>query len=588
MMDEKDFTIPEGVLSDLCSRFIINVPEEERTDLIRVFFQIEIAHWFYLDFYCDSSFSTISTSSCNQLTKSPNFSASNCISPYTNDNNTGSSSNDESNDNIIKRQQAQLMKPCSIRTFAENIFRHCPFLMQHTNQVDDILSKWKVFKHAVPTNGAIVLDESMRNVLLVQGFWAKASWGFPKGKVVEEESEAHCAQREVFEETGYDISDKLKEDQYLEIQINDQTIRLYIITGVSMSENFEPRTRREIKDVKWFSIDELPVHRKDTRTKQTLGYSPNSFFMVIPFLKALKQWIFANSRDNNCLINSNSSTRLYNNNQRPISTINHQRHNSHHNHHNHHHHHNSNHHHSNHSNHQQNGHRNQNTSINKQLSKSNENLSTLNNSNSNSGLNNKKNYNNKSVANNKQAEFERAQSIKQQSNYNHKTQQNEFTEFINIRDAAIANKAKQEKPKTPKDNNNNSMQSFNHNNKLGTNSNSKFKPINNETKNNKNKINNINNQNLLSSNVTLSPATVSFNNKKQFQQQNQKLSHGITNNINNNQNNQIQNHQALTLNLNEHIQSMNRAKKQLEFSGPECWINFKFDLNSLIQDLPPM
>lgn len=149
----------------------------------------------------------------------------------------------------------------------------------------------------MPTNGAIILDESMKNVLLVQGFWAKASWGFPKGKVVEEESEAHCAQREVLEETGYDISDKLKEDQYLEIQINDQTIRLYIITGVSKTENFEPRTRREIKDVKWFAIDELPVHRKDLRTKQTLGYSPNAFFMVIPFLKALKHWVFANNRE---------------------------------------------------------------------------------------------------------------------------------------------------------------------------------------------------------------------------------------------------------------------------------------------------
>ena len=34
------------------SRFIINIPEEERQDLIRIFFQIELAHWFYLDFYC--------------------------------------------------------------------------------------------------------------------------------------------------------------------------------------------------------------------------------------------------------------------------------------------------------------------------------------------------------------------------------------------------------------------------------------------------------------------------------------------------------------------------------------------------------
>jgi len=35
------------------SRFIINVPEVERQNLIRICFQIELAHWFYIDFYCD-------------------------------------------------------------------------------------------------------------------------------------------------------------------------------------------------------------------------------------------------------------------------------------------------------------------------------------------------------------------------------------------------------------------------------------------------------------------------------------------------------------------------------------------------------
>ena len=37
----------------LCSsRFIINIPETELRDIVRVFFQIELAHWFYLDYYC--------------------------------------------------------------------------------------------------------------------------------------------------------------------------------------------------------------------------------------------------------------------------------------------------------------------------------------------------------------------------------------------------------------------------------------------------------------------------------------------------------------------------------------------------------
>ena len=41
-----------------CSRFIVNVPEEERKDLVRLCFQIELAHWFYIDFYCSEEGST--------------------------------------------------------------------------------------------------------------------------------------------------------------------------------------------------------------------------------------------------------------------------------------------------------------------------------------------------------------------------------------------------------------------------------------------------------------------------------------------------------------------------------------------------
>lgn len=33
------------------SRFINNIPAEQRNDVVRVFFAIELAHWFYLDFH---------------------------------------------------------------------------------------------------------------------------------------------------------------------------------------------------------------------------------------------------------------------------------------------------------------------------------------------------------------------------------------------------------------------------------------------------------------------------------------------------------------------------------------------------------
>eukprot|EP00105_Crassostrea_gigas_P033601 XP_011457038.1 PREDICTED: m7GpppN-mRNA hydrolase [Crassostrea gigas] len=105
--------IPTYVLDDLCSRFIINIPDEERQDLIRVFFQIELAHWFYLDFYCAENVE---------------------------------------------------LRTCGIKDFSAQIFKHCPFLSGHAGEVDKILDNWKSYKMSVPTYGAILLDPEMKYV----------------------------------------------------------------------------------------------------------------------------------------------------------------------------------------------------------------------------------------------------------------------------------------------------------------------------------------------------------------------------------------------------------------------------------------
>ena len=34
----------------LCSRFLINIPDEDKDDAMRVCGHLELAHWFYLDF----------------------------------------------------------------------------------------------------------------------------------------------------------------------------------------------------------------------------------------------------------------------------------------------------------------------------------------------------------------------------------------------------------------------------------------------------------------------------------------------------------------------------------------------------------
>lgn len=239
-MEPKRAEIPSAVLDDLCSRFILHIPSEERDNAIRVCFQIELAHWFYLDF-------------CMQNTPG---------APH-----------------------------CGIRDFAKAVFQHCPFLLPHGEDVQKVLEQWKEYKMGVPTYGAIILDETLENALLVQGYLAKSGWGFPKGKVNEDEAPHDCAVREVLEETGFDIKNRICKDRYIEQKITDQLVRLYIIPGVSRDTKFNPKTRKEIRNIEWFPIDKLPCHRNDMTPKSKLGLAPNRFFMAIPFIRPLREWI---------------------------------------------------------------------------------------------------------------------------------------------------------------------------------------------------------------------------------------------------------------------------------------------------------
>lgn len=161
-------------------------------------------------------------------------------------------------------------------------------MQPHAARLNAILEEWREYKQSVPTYGAILLNEDWSQVLLVQSYWAKSSWGFPKGKVNEDEDPAHCAIREVLEETGFDITNYIDPEIYLESVINEQLVRLYVITGISQSTKFHPRTRYEIKSCEWFPVADLPNNKKDITPKVKMGISPNAFFMVLPFVKRLK------------------------------------------------------------------------------------------------------------------------------------------------------------------------------------------------------------------------------------------------------------------------------------------------------------
>ncbi|KAI8914515.1 Dcp2, box A domain-containing protein [Gorgonomyces haynaldii] len=234
------FTL-EQTLDDLTSRFIINVPDEELSSIQRVCFQIEQAHWFYMDF-------------CR----------------------------------LVNPQ----LPSHNLKHFSLLCFKHCPLLRHWTKDFDGAFQKFMQYKTSVPVCGAILLNPDLSKILLVRGWKANASWGFPKGKINKDEPETMCAIREVFEETGFDCSPFIRQNEYIERKMNDQKSRLYIISGISEDTRFVTQTRKEIGDIQWHPISSIPLPGKggesDTRTTQS---GSKKFYMVSPYIPALKKWI---------------------------------------------------------------------------------------------------------------------------------------------------------------------------------------------------------------------------------------------------------------------------------------------------------
>lgn len=223
------------VIQDLIIRFIICCPEEEHESFERLFFQIEGAHWFYVDFY---------------RAKHPNLPSLN------------------------------------FKQFAEIIFSHCPLLHQYKDLVHEFRSEWIQYKTSVPVCGAIILNQTMDKALLVRGMSSSASWSFPRGKINKDEPSAACAVREVREETGLDISRLIQESEYIEMTFNEQTIKLFIVV-MDVHENevlLAPQTRGEIGAIEWLEISDILRSGSNDKKKRR-------FWTVAPFVKQVKYWI---------------------------------------------------------------------------------------------------------------------------------------------------------------------------------------------------------------------------------------------------------------------------------------------------------
>jgi mRNA-decapping enzyme subunit 2 len=182
----------------------------------------------------------------------------------------------------------------SLKAFAMRIFQHCPLMSEwsHYHHMT-AFSEFLAYKTRVPVRGAIMLNESMDEVVLVKGWKKGANWSFPRGKINKDEKDIDCAIREVYEETGFDIREaglvkEEKDVKYIEITMREQHMRLYVFRGVPLDTQFAPRTRKEISKIEWYKLSELPTLKKSKRQDVS---NANKFYMVAPFLNPLKKWI---------------------------------------------------------------------------------------------------------------------------------------------------------------------------------------------------------------------------------------------------------------------------------------------------------
>ncbi|ANZ76179.1 BA75_03118T0 [Komagataella pastoris] len=218
----------DRVLEDLLVRFVVNCPPEDLSSIERVFFQIEEAQWFYTDFV---------------------------------------------------RQLNPQLKNLSMKTFSQKIIEKCPLIWRWGNP-EDALVRFGKYKSTIPVRGCALFNSDYTKLLLVQGYQSK-SWGFPRGKISKAESDLTCALRELKEETGFDASNYIDENEYIERTIKGKNYRIYLVSDVPEDTPFEPLVRNEISDIQWKDVKKLSVACKNS----------NKLFLVDAMIKPILNFI---------------------------------------------------------------------------------------------------------------------------------------------------------------------------------------------------------------------------------------------------------------------------------------------------------
>lgn len=133
---------------------------------------------------------------------------------------------------------------------------------------------------------AVILD-SEGKILLVKHNYGKYNWELPGGLSEQKESAEETAKREVFEETGLEVTVGRLTGVYYELE-HDMHHFAFICT---INETQQPQPdSKEVTECKYFSIENLPRPISDftiKRIQEALDYNNNQLFHYI----GPRQWL---------------------------------------------------------------------------------------------------------------------------------------------------------------------------------------------------------------------------------------------------------------------------------------------------------
>ncbi|EJS42022.1 dcp2p [Saccharomyces arboricola H-6] len=226
----ENVTSVDRILEDLLVRFIINCPNEDLSSVERELFHFEEASWFYTDFI-------------------------------------------------------KLMNPTlpslKIKSFAQLIIKLCPLIWKWDIKVDEALQQFSKYKKSIPVRGAAIFNDNLSKILLVQGTESD-SWSFPRGKISKDENDIDCCIREVKEEIGFDLTDYIDENQFIERNIQGKNYKIFLISGVSEIFNFKPQVRNEIDKIEWFDFKKV---------SKTIYKSNIKYYLINSMMRPLSMWL---------------------------------------------------------------------------------------------------------------------------------------------------------------------------------------------------------------------------------------------------------------------------------------------------------